>query len=384
MKSKSAFRVQLDGPDIGARAQGWYPTRPGTTMIAHDANPVEWALYEDGPEGDVVFSSRVRLARNVAGYPFPVRASADQLATLLTSAKQLFENRMSGPRFAFRELQSLSSPQRRAMLEAHIISPALLEHRYHAGVAYTADGKLSVMVNEEDHFRIQAIEPGLRLRESFCSADAVDDWLSAHVPYAFRPDLGYLTAHIANLGTGMRASAMVHLPALRMTGQLSAVLDAANRLDVAVRGMHGEDTAAFGDMYQVSNRYGMGRSESDILTEVEASTRHLVDQERRARQQLLGDGRSDVEDVAWRAFGILRYARSISTEEALRLLSDLLLGQSLGVVSFPARKLKHLMFAIQPGFLQVIAGPAYSPTERDIRRADLLRRAVADEELKAA
>lgn len=331
-----------------------------------------------------MFSSRVRFARNVAGFPFPGRASADQLAELLARAKRLFENSTYGVEFAFQELRSLSSLQRRAMLEAHILSPALLERRYLAGVAYTKDGRLSVMVNEEDHLRIQAFEPGLRLRESFRAADAVDDWLSGQMPYAFRPDLGYLTAHIANLGTGMRASAMLHLPALRMTGQLRAVLDAANRLDVAVRGMHGEDTAASGDLYQVSNRYGIGRSETDIVTEVEASARHLVAEERRARQKLLEDHRSEVEDAAWRAFGVLRYARSISTEEALGLLSDLRLGQSLGIVSFPARKLKHLMFAIQPGFLQAIAGPAYSPAERDRRRASLLRQAVAEEELQAA
>ena len=330
-----------------------------------------------------MFSSRVRFARNVAGFPFPARASSEQLAQLLARARQLFDNSTYGAEFVFSELRSLSSLERRAMLEAHIVSPALLEHRYSAGVAYTEDGRLSVMINEEDHFRIQAVEPGLRLRESFRSADSVDDWLSTQVPYAFRPDLGYLTAHIANLGTGMRASAMLHLPALRMTGQLSAVLDAANRLDVAVRGMYGEDTAASGDMYQVSNRYGIGRSEADILTEVEASARHLVAEERRARQQLLDDRRSEVEDAAWRAFGLLRYARSVSTQEALRLLSDLRLGQSLGVVSFPARKLKHLILAIQPGFLQVISGPTYSPAERDRRRARLLRQAVAEEELQA-
>jgi protein arginine kinase len=338
--------------------------------------------YEDGPESDVVFSSRVRLARNIAGLPFPGRAGRDELRALVEHLRPIFDNRNLEPALTFVEVRALSALERRVMVEAHLASPALVERRAESAVAFSADGRLSVMVNEEDHLRIQAIRPGLETWPAWQAADALDEWLCAQLPFAYRPDLGYLTAHISNLGTGMRASVMLHLPALKACGRLPAVLEAAARLGAAVRGAHGEDTASSGDLYQVSNRYGMGKAEREIVTEVHAAASHLVAEERSARQELLRARRTQVEDDAWRAYGILRYARSISTEEALDLLSKLMLGRALGLVALDASKLKHLMVMAQPGCLQTIVGPAYSPAERDAKRADFLRLALSSRELR--
>jgi len=340
---------------------------------------MRWSLYEEGPESDVVFTTRVRLARNVAGIPFPGKALPQDLHLVLDKTKSLF----SSTPLAFAELRSISALQRRAMLEAHVVSPKLTEHRSTAAVAYSEDGRLSVMINEEDHIRIQAMEPGCQTREAWSLANALDDFISRNLPYAFDPELGYLTSHVANLGTGMRVSVMVHLPALKMLGRLPAVLDAAQRLDVAVRGLHGENTASMGSLYQVSNRYGIGKSETDILTEVEAVVKHLIANERSARHRLYKEQRLNLEDAVWRAYGVLSYARSISSEEALEMLSCLRLGQLLEIVPINGGLLKRLMLVIQPGMLQTIVGPVYSPSERDRKRADALRFAITRGELES-
>jgi protein arginine kinase len=339
------------------------------SSLVHHAPP----LFGKGPEEDVVFASRVRFARNLAGYPFPGRAGSGELSLVLEDVRATcLQDSPAGPLRCV-NIWELEQVDRHWFVEQHVVSPALVAHPLHRGVAYREDGLISIMINEEDHVRLQAMRPGFDLNEAYQVADRLDDWLGGALEYAFDAELGFLTTHVANLGTGMRASVMCHLPALAMTGRLEEVFEAAGQLGITIRGLHGEGSEGRGDLFQVSNQFGLGWREEEIVRNVSAVARHLVSAERSARQTLVKERKAELEDEAWRAYGTLKFARLLEEHEALSLLSRVRLGQLLGVMRhLDVATVKALMVIVQPAVLETLIGPSRSGRP-DSRRAQFIR-----------
>lgn len=327
-----------------------------------------------GPDGDVVFSTRLRLARNVSIAPFPAQASEEDLARVVQVVAAPFEASADFADFRRLAVETLDPVTRGALVERHIISVRLVEHPRYREAFVSPTGTLSVMVNEEDHVRMQCFLPGRDVKEGWAILDNLDDWLSDSIPWSFSPRFGYLSMHLANLGTGLRASAMLHLPGLRLMERRTDVLRAIARLGVAVRGLYGEGTDSAGDVLQVSNRFALGPSEEEIVSRVDSAVRHLVKAERQARDELYEGARDRLADAAWRAYGVLRYARCISTVECLDLLSELKLGLDLNLVNATDKTLVNELFlAVRPASLQAAMGRTLDAARRDRFRADLVR-----------
>ncbi|MBW3625018.1 MAG: protein arginine kinase [Armatimonadetes bacterium] len=338
--------------------------------LVHQAPP----LFGKGPEEDVVFASRVRLARNLAAYPFPGRAGSGELSMVLDAVRETCaEESPVGPLRTV-NIWELEIIDRNWFVEQFVISPALVAHPLHRGVSYREDGLISIMINEEDHLRLQAMRPGFDLEAAYTAADRLDDWIGAHLDYAFDENLGFLTTHVANLGTGMRASVMVHLPALAMSGRLEEVFSAAGQLGITIRGLHGEGSEGFGDLFQVSNQFGLGWREEEVVRNVAAVAQHLVLSEREVRQTLRKERRAELEDLAWRAYGTLKFARLLTDQEAMSLLSRVRLGQLLGVLKWvDMAAIKALMVIVQPAVLETLIGPTAREGRMDSRRAQFIR-----------
>ena len=340
-------------------------------------------IKDTGPAGDVVITSRIRLARNLNDYPFPSRLSIKGRKEIVDKVDlavndESFDtdiHKMHAVR-----LEELPAVQRQIMVEKHLISPqhARSEDEGGRAVLLTDDETVAVMVNEEDHLRIQVLLPGLQLNEAWKTASQVDSALETKLTYAFNENLGYLTCCPTNVGTGLRASVMVHLPGLAMTQQLNKVLNALSKVGLAVRGLYGEGTEAVGNLFQISNQVTLGRSEEDIIKNLFSVMKKIMEQERSSREMLLEGGTGvRLKDRIWRAYGVLSNARIINSHEALSLLSDLRLGIDMEVVDHvDAKILNEMMVLIQPAFLQYIAGQEMSGDERDVFRADIIRQRV--------
>ncbi len=333
----------------------------------------EW-LRGTGVDPDVVLSSRVRLARNLAGFPFTTRASEDQRAEILQRVKGAVENLALGPKRWFVELASVGNLETRFLVERHLISRELAMAKGPRGAAFGSDERSSVMVNEEDHLRLQAIHSGFSLDDAFEDAKRMDVALETLVPYAVSPTLGYLTACPTNVGTGLRASVMLHLPSLAHAKQTEKVLAAASRTGLAVRGFYGEGTKALGDFFQVSNQVTLGLDEKDVLLSLHRMIPTIVQYEREVRQHLLTKNRVKLEDRVHRALAILRAARTIDTDEAMEHLSAVRLGVVLSLLpTLDPKAVNELFVLVQPAHLQKLAKKELDADERDIRRAALLR-----------
>ncbi|HEY3266013.1 MAG TPA: ATP--guanido phosphotransferase [Armatimonadota bacterium] len=330
-----------------------------------------------GTDGDVVVSTRMRLARNVAIAPFPGQATDEDLERVAQACRAPFEDSADFCDFRLLDVAAMDPVTLRSLVERHLVSARLLsppEHRY---AILSPTGTLAVMVNEEDHLRMQCFLPGRDIKGAWNILDRLDDWLSATLPWCFSPRYGYLTTHLANLGTGLRASAMVHLPALETTGRRDETLRAAASLGVAVRGLYGEGSQSAGDLFQVSNRFALGPAEEEIVGRVDTTAKFLVGAERQARRRLLDEEEGSLADAAWRAYGILMYARRLTTAEALDLLSKLKLGLDLNLLNVVARKtVQSLFLAVRPASLQAASGRTLDPKARDRARADLIRHAL--------
>ncbi|MFH1570861.1 MAG: protein arginine kinase [Gemmatimonadota bacterium] len=337
-----------------------------------------WLSGSDDADG-IVVSCRARLARNLASHPFSAKATpADRervVTEVLGAAKQ---SRQMGTA-SFYSMDMLDSNDRRVLVERHLISPALADSGGHSGVLFNRDESLSVMINEEDHLRLQAMCPGRRAGVAWSAASVLDDELNAAVACAYDEHLGYLTACPTNTGTGLRMSVLIHLPALVLTEDVERVIQGLNQLSFAVRGVYGEGTNAAGNLFQVSNQVTLGRPEGQLVEDLTRITRQLVEYERDAQEALLADARSQVEDKVWRAYGLLAHARVLSSQEFMNLLSALRLGVSVGFVKqIPTGFLNHLMIVTQPSHLQARAGGHLEPQERDLQRAELVRRRMAE------
>jgi len=321
-----------------------------------------------GPDADIVISSRVRLARNIRKMPFPPLASDEQREKVLQAAKDVIRNsRLQESGFEMLEINALPPVFRQVLVEKHLISPLLARENRFSALILRKDEIISIMVNEEDHFRIQCLLPGLQLEKAWQETSGYDDILESYLDYAFDEEKGYLTACPTNVGTGLRASVMLHLPALAITQQINRILSAVSQVGLAVRGIYGEGTEMTGNLLQISNQITLGQSEEEIWQNLYSVTRQLINQEKNAREHLLNEGREKLGDRAGRAYGILKNAWMIDSKEAMQLLSDVRLGVDLGLLKgVPLKILNELLVLTRPGCLQYLKDKNLNPYERDL------------------
>lgn len=352
------------------------------------SRPVSRWMTGSGPESDVVISSRVRLARNIAGIPFPHMMDSQRAERIIGMVADALDGGSETPDHPLYDLHvvrlsDLGQLQRLVLVEKHLISPQHAADTKGA-VAIRPDQAVSVMINEEDHLRIQVLYPALQLQEAFRDCTAIDDALEESLDFAWDQRLGYLTCCPTNTGTGMRASVMVHLPGLVITNQVRRLAGMISKLNCVVRGMYGEGTEAAGNMFQVSNQITMGQPEEEILGGLQSLTARLISEERQARTAMLEEMRPHVEDRVWRAWGVLTCARVLNSREALQLISDLKLGIDLGLISSVSPGVVNsIMYTIRPAYLQLLAGEELGPEDRDVRRATLVRQQLAGGSLEA-
>ncbi|WP_174615371.1 protein arginine kinase [Virgibacillus ihumii] len=333
-------------------------------------------MREEGPDSDIVLSSRIRLARNFASYAYPILAKEDDLHQIGTYMQEHYAHQsfQDYEDFEFIPLKNLTAVQKRVLVEKHLISPHLAEHDGTSAVLISKNEQVSVMINEEDHMRVQLYFPGLQLNKALKKAFEFDDWLEEKIDFAFDETRGYLTSCPTNVGTGMRASVMMHLPALALTRQINQMIPAINQLGLVVRGIYGEGSEAVGNIFQISNQITLGKSEEDIVEDLQSVVHQLIEHERKARQQIMRRSGTNLEDRIFRSYGVLEYSRIIESKEAARCLSNVRLGIDMGIINNVSHNiLNELMVLTQPGFLQQYAGKTLSPNERDVLRASLIR-----------
>lgn len=341
-----------------------------STLIKYPADWMTGGQVEHG----AVMTSRIRLARNLRRHPFPGWAKREQRAAALDLMRPAVEA-LPAMKDAFsQELGDLSSVQKQVLVERHLISREHAARGDGSAAVIERRQTFSLMLNEEDHLRMQAIRPGLQLSAAFQALSELDSALEESLEFAFDPTLGYLTTCPTNLGTGLRASAMLHLPGLVLSDQIGQVLQAVNKIGLAVRGLYGEGTESLGNLYQISNQSTLGESEETIIRRLERVISQVAGHEKNAREKLLEDDPEMVADKIGRAYGILRHAHIIDSKEALNLLSLIRLGGSLGF--FPATTVMlcdSLLMDIQPAHLQLHSGRKLGPEERDAIRAEIVR-----------
>jgi len=333
----------------------------------------EW-LKGSGPDSDVVISSRVRLARNLERYNFPARlGEAERLECAAHLREKVLAAGLVEPD-GYILLEERTPLERRFLVERHLISREHEDGEPGRAVAVGDQEILSVMVLEEDHLRLQILKSGFQPEATWRIATNVDDLLEKQLEYAFSPQLGYLTSCPTNVGTGLRASVMLHLPALVLTRHITKCFQAMAKIGLNVRGLYGEGTEASGDFYQISNQSSLGKSEEAIVRDLAAVVPEVLKYERNARKTLMSRDRGRIEDRVWRAYGMLKHARILSSEEAMTLLSALRLGVNTGMLAkTDAETVNELFIFSQPAHLQTRVGRELSPQERDVMRADFFR-----------
>ncbi len=327
--------------------------------------------YKDKNDG-IVISTRIRLARNIKKYPFPNAMTDAQIKTAVSDIENAITggNSTLSKSFKTLHLADMSETQRRELIEKHLISPDLSRR---ASVMISDDECMSIMLMEEDHIRLQIIKSGFCLDEAWDLADKVDDCLEESIEYAFHKDFGYLTACPTNTGTGLRASVMMHLPALTMTDSINRIISSASNLGIAVRGLYGEGSKAYGSLYQISNQITMGMTEQELIDKLKNIVEQIKDHEENTRKKLQKDNKDALEDRLWRSYGTLKYARSVSSNEAKSLISDVILGVNMGIIKKDDVNFIQLMIETEPSVLIAKAKKQLSPEERDKARADSLR-----------
>ncbi|MGQ9575153.1 MAG: protein arginine kinase [Thermoguttaceae bacterium] len=334
----------------------------------------EW-LRGSGPESDIVISSRIRLARNLADYPFISRASDQDRSRIEKELRDCLMGSEYAPRLLYLDLEQLNDLDRQLLVERHLISREHAEGHGARAVAVDQGEQFSVMINEEDHVRMQVMHSGLNLRQAWDQINALDDLIESKLTYAFHPKLGYLTACPTNVGTGMRVSVMLHLPALVLTRQVEKLFRGLQKINLAVRGLYGEGSQAMGDFYQISNQISLGKSEDELIKQVEETVPTIIHWERKAREFLVREGQENLHDRVSRAYGILRTAQTISSEETMHLLSSVRMGVNLGLIEdLEIPKVNQLFIHTQPAHLQKISGSELDTADRNIERARYLRR----------
>ncbi|MBO5197975.1 MAG: protein arginine kinase [Lachnospiraceae bacterium] len=338
--------------------------------------------YEETAEnGDVVISSRVRLARNLKSYVFGSRlrdADAVRLVKEVQDVAPLVKEK-DGKRYFLCNVNRLSETDREAMVERYVVSPTLAAKKQETGLILSEDESVSIMINEEDHIRIQAVAAGMDLEKVFAEANFIDDILNEELPFSFDDKLGYLTACPTNVGTGLRASYMMFLPALMMTGRIQKLSEEMGKFGVTIRGIYGEGTKSQGCMYQVSNQKTLGRTEKEIIANLDCIVDQIIKQERDRRGYILREANEKTQDKVCRSYGILRYAKQLGTEDAMALLAQIKFGMDTGLIHLKGELNPHnLMMDIQPASLQKLIGKNVGSLVRDRARAEYIQKKLPD------
>jgi len=340
----------------------------------------EW-LKGTGPRSEIVISSRVRLARNLIKVPFSDWATKEQKKKIADTTSSALKASNVMKNYAVFEMAKLNDVDRGFLVERHLMSPEHAREPEFKYLALDAKEVISVMINEEDHLRIQVLQSGFNLPEAWRVIDKLDQELSKKLNYAYSNRWGYLTACPTNTGTGMRASVMLHLPALVLTKQVARVLETIAKLSLAIRGLYGEGTEARGNFFQISNQVSLGRTEEDIIDNIERIINQVVARESNARHFIMTKSKDAVVDRIWRAYGTLKNARIITSEETVKLLSMVRLGIDLGVIKdISTKAINELFILTQPAHLQKFEKKALTPAARDVKRAELVRGMFKDKE----
>jgi protein arginine kinase len=333
----------------------------------------EW-LKGTGPNSDVVISSRIRLARNLDKLAFPQWANKKQSEQVLKITEEAISKDDYLKKTTVFKLADVDSVDKQFLVERHLMSLEHSQKADHKAVVIDDDEIISIMINEEDHIRMQVMQSGFNLFEAWNIINGMDDSLSKELSFAFLPDWGYLTACPTNAGTGMRGSVMLHLPALVMTRAIDRVLSAIAKLSFTTRGLYGEGTQATGNFFQVSNQVSLGHSEYEIIENIGSLIKQIIDQEKQARESMVSKNKPLLEDRINRSLGILKSARIISSQETIELLSMVRLGCDLGMIrDMDLRRINELFIITQPAHLQKIEDKKLSSAERDLKRAELIR-----------
>ena len=339
-------------------------------LIRQDA---AW-LNASGANSDVIISSRIRLARNLRHVPFAVKCSSADEETVVDAVLSAAAKTSALADTQFVDLSGMDEHDKRLFVERHLISPALAMRVGHGGVMIGPEETFSIMINEEDHLRMQALTAGFEPQKAWRTIEAVDTELSAHLDIAYDDEFGYLTACPTNVGTGLRASILIHLPGLVLLQTVEQVLRGISQVGLTVRGFYGEGTDVVGSLFQVSNQITLGKTEIQIIEELERVVRQIIEYEQDARNTLLTDAKAQIEDKIGRALGILSHAHVMSGQEFMNLTSAVRLGIGMGLIQKPeASILNSLMVKIQPSHIQRFYGAVMDAEDRDFHRAELVR-----------
>ncbi len=334
-----------------------------------------WYL-QSGKDSDVVLSTRIRLARNLKNIPFVSRYTKDEANQILEKVESIVPSLGYGLKFL--RLDRMDAITKLSLIEKHLISPefAVDKDKIRA-ILINEEENICIMINEEDHLRLQIISAGLELENTLNLAIEIDKKLETLVNYAFSEKYGFLTACPTNVGTGLRSSVMVHLPALTLTGNIKKVLEAVNSFGMNIRGIYGEGSKSQGDIYQISNKQSLGISEEEIIKNLKAVIDRIIEQERMARK-ILGKSQIELEDRVYRSYGVLTNCRKISSEECKELLSDIKLGTDLGIIKeLNDLKVNQLILYTKPANLQKYVGKPLENYERDATRAEVIKQIIS-------
>ncbi len=338
----------------------------------------ESPFSDDSP----IISSRVRFARNLKKYNFPSRLPADRAKMLINEVTSSIKNDAVSIADSFEkiDINSLTQIQLNSLMENHIISPEFVNTKQEKAVLVNNDHSVGIMINEEDHIRLQTITPGDKIDDAFNLANNIDNLIEESVEYAFDDVFGYLTACPTNTGTAMRSSFMLHIPALEMTGQLMNVIQTVNKFGMTIRGIYGEGSKSSGNIYQISNQITLGKSEEEIIAVLKNLTAQIIEQEKVLRNNLLADKTKSMENKIYRSYGVLSYCKKIDTKEAMLMLSDIRFGFNEGILNLPHPKktIYNIMMNIQPGNLQRRAGRNLNEIEMETMRAEYIQQCLKE------
>lgn len=331
----------------------------------------KWLDDYEGLEKDIVISSRVRLARNIEGMKLPNNIDKEEGIKVASMVKEAM---LKDDNYELYNIEDLTTQERELFVENHLISPDLLKKPSISSFLLRKDEKVTIMINEEDHIRIQVLFSGLNLDETFKVCNEVDDLIEDSINYSFDEKFGYITSCPTNTGTGLRASVMVHLPSLVRTGSINGVLQAVSQLGLAVRGLYGEGSGSLGNIFQISNQVTLGETEEEIVSKLKGIVTQIIGRERKSRKLLLNTKRIDTEDKIYRSLGILQNARILSSKETMNLLSDVRMGAGMGILEdIDINILDNLIMDIQPANINETYEDILDSRERDIKRAEILR-----------
>jgi len=351
----------------------WKRNWEGINLPTNENYKLSSWISEKGPNQEIVLSSRMRLARNLEERSYPNCAGEKELNEIIELVKETASHQ-DDFNLCFINIQELPEVERQLLVEKNLTSPAHIKKRMANGLLLNNKENISIMINEEDHLRIQILLPGFQLNQCWEKADKIDDIFENKLDYAFSEKYGYLSTCPTNLGTGLRASVMVHLPALNLTNNINKMLEAISQLGLVVRGIYGEGSESAGNIYQISNQITLGNSEGEIIDNLKSVTTQIIEQERNARERLLKEQEIRVRDEIMRAYGILKYAHKISSEETLKLLSHVSLGIDMEIIdNIDSGMLNELMILIRPAHLQKNEGKALEPQKRDLKRSELIK-----------